>query len=134
MSNIYNHHRNFILYGLIGGICTLVDILVFYLLQLTNIHYLLANVISFNCGIISSFFMNRHYNFKIKDKTASRFLSFYLISMIGLGICEVLLWLFVDGFHLNNLLSKFVATILIGVAQFICVKHFTFKKSASNIE
>ena len=124
MSNIYNHHRNFILYGLIGGICTLVDI----------IHYLLANVISFNCGIISSFFMNRHYNFKIKDKTASRFLSFYLISMIGLGICEVLLWLFVDGFHLNNLLSKFIATILIGVAQFICVKHFTFKKSASNIE
>ncbi|MBO4488755.1 MAG: GtrA family protein [Bacteroidales bacterium] len=134
MSKLYSQHRNFILYGLIGGICTLVDFLVFYLLQKAGVHYLLDNVISYHCGIICSFFMNRHYNFKIKDKTATRFISFYLISLLGLVVCEMLLWLFVDGFNLNNLLSKLLATILVGIAQFICVKHFTFKKSASNIE
>ncbi|MCR4964682.1 MAG: GtrA family protein [Bacteroidales bacterium] len=134
MNKIYSKHRNFILYGLIGGICTVVDIAIFYLLQITEMHYLLDNIISYNIGIILSFFLNRHYNFKIKDKPKTRFLSFYLISLLGLGLCEVLLWIFTDGLHINSLLSKIIATIIVGVFQFICVQRITFKKAASKIE
>ena len=67
MVRLYTKYRNFILYGLIGGLCTLVDIGVYYLLGHTNLHYLLANIISYNCGIIASFLLNRRYNFKVKD-------------------------------------------------------------------
>jgi putative flippase GtrA len=134
MVRLYTKYRNFILYGLIGGLCTLVDIGVYYLLGHTNLHYLLANIISYNCGIIASFFLNRRYNFKVKDRAVRRFISFYLISMSGMVACEGILWLLVDGFGLNSLLSKIIATVLVGLAQFLYVRRFTFKKSASNNE
>ncbi|MBR4135465.1 MAG: GtrA family protein [Bacteroidales bacterium] len=134
MHQIYSRYRNFILYTCIGGVCTLVDIGVFYLLQHTPIHYLIANIISYNCGIIVSFFLNQRYNFKVKDKTASRFFSFYMVSLLGMIICEGVLWLLVDGCHLNSLLAKVLATIFVGLMQFLYVKRFTFKKSAARIE
>lgn len=132
MVQIYSKYRHFILYGFIGGVCTLVDIGVYYLLGHTSLHYLAANVISYNVGIIFSFFLNRHYNFKVKDKAVSRFCSFYLISLIGMALCEGMLWMLVDGFGMNSLLAKVLATFFVGLVQFLCVKRITFKKSVAN--
>lgn len=131
---IYLKYRNFLLYGLIGCLNTIVDIGVYTLLTTSthlNIHFEVANFISYHCGIFCSFFFNRRYNFKTKDRKWRRFLSFYVISLIALFATGGVLYLLVSIWHLNEIVAKIIATILIALVQFIFLKHFTFKENKS---
>ena len=68
--------RNLIIYGLIGGFSALLDWGVKALLhEVLGMNEFVANVISVHCGIFTSFMLNRHINYKKKDKTAKRFAS-----------------------------------------------------------
>mgnify|MGYP003296928258 CR=1 FL=1 len=120
-------YRNFILYCCIGVINTGVDFGVFALLNYIGFHYLIANIISYHCGIICSFLLNSNINFKVTDKPLRRFLSFYGISLVAIAISEGLLFLFVSVLSLNSLIAKVISMVIIAIGQFIFVKHFTFK-------
>lgn len=120
-------YRNFILYCCIGVINTGVDFGVFALLNHIGFHYLIANIISYHCGIICSFLLNSNINFKVTDKPLRRFLSFYGISLVAIAISEGLLFLFVSVLSLNSLIAKVISMVIIAIGQFIFVKHFTFK-------
>lgn len=125
--NLYNRFRNLILYGIIGAMCAALDFGIYSCLCLV-IPFLLANIISTHVGIICSFLLNRYYNFKVKDKTPQRFVSFYLVGLLGLGLSEVLLYLFVDIFDWSNLLSKLFTIFIVALLQFLLNKYVTFKK------
>jgi putative flippase GtrA len=125
---LWAKHRNFILYCIIGVVNTGVDFGVFTLLRWSGLHYLLANVISYHCGIVCSFFLNKYYNFKVHDKTVKRFLSFYAISLVAVCVSEGLLFLFINVFSLNDLIAKLISMVIIAIGQFLFVKTFTFKK------
>lgn len=77
---LYNKYRELILYGIIGALCASIDFGVYSLLSLW-IPYLVANIISVHFGIFCSFYLNRNYNFKVKDNTGKRFISFYLVGL-----------------------------------------------------
>lgn len=128
IQSTYTKHRNFIIYCLIGVINTGVDFGVFTLLCWTGLHYLIANIISYHCGIICSFFLNKSYNFKVKDKAVKRFVSFYTISLIAICVSEGLLYLLISICSVNDLIAKFISMVIIAIGQFLFVKHFTFKK------
>ena len=128
LKKLYNKYRNFILYCLIGVINTGVDFGIFALLDNVGLYYLAAHIISYHCGILCSFFLNRYYNFKVKDKPARRFLSFYGVSLAALAGSAALLYLLVSVMSLNHLIGKLIATVIIAVCQFLFVKNFTFKK------
>ena len=79
---LYHQFRELILYGIIGGSCATLDFIIYTLLSMV-IPYLAANVISVHCGIFCSFFLNRQYNFKVKDKTSYRLKIFYIVGLTG---------------------------------------------------
>lgn len=121
-------YRNFILYCCIGVINTGVDFGIFAVLDYAGLYYIIAHVISYHCGIFCSFFLNRYYNFKVKDKAVQRFLSFYASSLIAMALSAGILYSLVSLVGLPHLLGKLIATAIIVIAQFLFVKHFTFKK------
>jgi putative flippase GtrA len=122
-------YKQFITYGIIGSICVLIDFLVFTVLNVYfHVDYLYANVVSVHCGIISSFLLNRHFTFKVKDKVFSRFFVFYLVGLLGLLVGSGLLYLFVDILHLHNLLAKAIQIVLVAFLQFFLNKLVTFKQ------
>jgi len=125
----YTRYRQLFLYGIIGGISAFLDFCVFTILHKLGVPYLIANVISTHVGIICSFLLNRHYNFKVKDKTKMRFLSFYIIGLIGLAISSGLLYLAVDCYHFNEIYAKIATIIVVALFQFILNKFITFKTS-----
>ena len=127
--NLYNRFRNLILYGLIGGFCAALDFGVYTLLcHFEVLPYLWANVISTHIGIFTSFFLNRAYNFKVKDKTPQRFLSFYAVGLTGLGLSSLMLWLMVDKAQWNELVCKLITIVVVALLQFILNKYITFKQ------
>lgn len=129
---IYLRFRNLILYGLIGGFCATLDFGVYTLLCHFDIMpYLWANVISIHCGIICSFLLNRTFNFKVKDKPAQRFMSFYIVGLIGLGISEGMLFLMVTQGEWNEIVSKLISVIVVALVQFVLNKYITFKTKQS---
>ena len=125
---LYSRFRNFILYGLIGGFCATLDFGIYTLLCHFDIMpYLWANVISIHCGIICSFLLNRSINFKVKDKAAQRFLSFYMVGLMGLGISECMLFLMVTQGEWNEIISKLISVVVVALVQFVLNKYITFK-------
>lgn len=125
--------RNLILYGIIGGFCAALDFGVYTALCYFDIMpYLWANVISIHVGIFMSFILNRSFNFKVKDKTTQRFLSFYAVGLTGLGISELMLYLMVTLGGMNELLCKLISIVVVALIQFVLNKYITFKKQTSN--
>lgn len=128
--NSFFKYKQFILYGIIGVVSASLDFFIFtFLTHIILINYLLANIISVNCGIINSFFLNSRYNFKVQNKFIKRFFTFYLIGLFGLGISSVFLWLFVEVFNVNVLISKIMVIFIITIVQFSLNKLITFKTS-----
>ena len=125
---LYNKYRELILYGIIGALCASIDFGVYSLLSLW-IPYLVANIISVHCGIFCNFYLNRNYNFKVKDNTGKRFISFYLVGLAGLGLSEVLLLVFADKMGWHHLAAKLLTVIVVALFQFVLNKFVTFKTS-----
>jgi putative flippase GtrA len=138
----YQRYRNLILYGIIGGISAGLDFAVYTLLCRFNLlgqiqmndlitvqGYQIANVISIHCGIFCSFLLNRTYNFKTKDRVLQRFLSFYIIGLMGLLLSAVLLHVMVEMKGMNTIYAKVLVIIVVAVSQFLLNKFITFKKS-----
>lgn len=125
--NFYEQYRNFILYGIIGLFTTTIDVGIFTLISHYDIHELIANTISYQVAMVFSFFLNRQFNFKIKDNMWKRFLSFFLVNLIGYGISQGLVFLFISIIEMPDFIGKLLATILAGIAQFLIIKYWTFK-------
>lgn len=131
LSVLYFRFRNLILYGIIGGFCAALDFGIYTILCYFDIiPYLWANVISIHAGIFTSFALNRSINFKVKDKTAVRFVSFYSVGLIGLGISELMLYLMVTVGGLNEVMCKLLSIIVVALVQFVLNKYITFKTNA----
>ena len=126
---LYNRFRNLILYGIIGGFCAALDFCVYSILcHFDLLPYLWANVISTHIGIFTSFLLNRSFNFRVKDKTPQRFLSFYAVGLTGLGLSSLMLWLMVDKLQWNELVCKLITIVFVSLMQFILNKYITFKQ------
>ena len=126
---LYTRFRNLILYGIIGGFCSALDFGVYTALcHFEIMPYLWANVISIHIGIFTSFLLNRQVNFKVKDKTPQRFLSFYIVGLTGLGISTLMLYLMVDLAHWNYIVCKLITIVVVALVQFVLNKYITFKR------
>jgi putative flippase GtrA len=126
--NFYRY-KYFILYGVIGVISALLDFVVFNrMVALTDCSYIVANIVSVHCGVVCSFTLNRQFNFKVKDQPIKRFVTFYIVAMIGLLISSLLLVQFIEKAGLDTKPAKALTILITAVFQFIMNKTITFRK------
>lgn len=87
------------------------------------------------CGIVTSFILNRNYNFKVKDKIKRRFSIFLAVGLCGLFLSNVILYVFIDVLGIDKFISKITSIILVVFFQFMINKYFTFSspKDKTNI-
>ena len=57
----------------------------------------------------------------------AEFMVFVIISLIGLGLTELLMWVFTDGLGLFYLLSKAIAAVIVLLWNFFA-KKFMYRK------
>lgn len=119
--------RTLILYGIIGGVSSGLDALVFALLvRGMGVNQFAANTISIHCGIFLSFFLNSRYNFKKTDDFWSRFIPFYLTGLFGLALSQGILWL---GGHIgaDAIITKLVSIVIVALVQFFINRAVAFR-------
>ncbi len=125
LRHFYTKYRHFILYAVFGTISTGLEFGV-YALLCRHIPYLWANVIGFHCGLICSFLLNRSINFKKEDRAVLRFAAFYLVQIICLSLNSLILYLCVDVWHWNTIVSKGFSILMTALLPFILNKRITF--------
>lgn len=128
ISFFYNKFPHLILYGIIGSFTAALDFATFYCLnQFVGLYYLIANCVSVLVGISTSFFLNRSYNFKVKDKPIRRFLTFLSVGLAGLCLSNLILWIGIDFLQLDEIFTKLLSIVLVVFFQFLLNKYITFK-------
>jgi putative flippase GtrA len=125
---LYKKNKNLVLYGIIGLISASLDFSLFRaLITYFNVDSLVANIYSVIFGISCSFFLNRNFNFKIKDKMPNRIFSFFLVGLLGLVFGTLMLSILIKYCLIDILILKFLSTISVAFLQFNLNKYITFK-------
>lgn len=125
---VIEKYRQLVTYMVIGLFSAGIDYLAYSILVDTfGIRYFIANIFSVHCGILSSFILNRQFNFKVKDNPIVRFISFYLVGLLGLVISSGLLILLVEAARLDKSIAKVISIIFVAMIQFVLNKTITFR-------
>lgn len=115
---------------IVGGIATLIDWIVYYIsYRFIGINPLIANIISFIISVIYNFNASCTYVFNVsKKKDYKLFAEFIGFSLIGLGINEIVIFIFHIKLHFDAMLVKVAASILVIIFNFISRKIFLERK------
>ena len=116
-------------FGVVGGTAFLIDYGIFTILsQLLNIHYLIASIISFSISVIYNYILSIKWVFDVsKKQTTKEFIIFVILSVIGLGLNSLIMYISVDLMQIHEMISKIIATAIVMVYNFITRKIFIEK-------
>ena len=120
-----NLFKLLIRYFFIGILAAALELLTFSLF-IKYINYVIANSFAYGFGVISSFTLNRLFNFRVKDKTLIRFGRFLIVNISGLFLSNFIL------FYFNGMMPyielKILSMPFVIFFQFNMNYFWTFKK------
>jgi len=116
-------------FGVVGGLAFLIDSsLLFILTEYLHVYVLISSVISFIVSLIFNYLLSIFWVFDVKKKqTWKEILLFAILSTIGLGINQVVMYLGVEVFHIYYMICKVLSTFIVMVYNFITRKIFIEK-------
>ena len=119
----------FIKFCVVGFSGMIIDFGATWLLkEKVKINKYLANSCGFVLAASSNYILNRIWTFESKNsEIATEYFSFFAISLIGLGLNNLFLWVLSDKLKLNFYLSKIIATVIVTLWNFLMNFLFTFK-------
>ena len=120
--------KEIVLYGIIGSCCAALDSFIFLLLRRLAINLYMANFISINAGILSSFLLNTFFNFKVKDGIRKRGIKYFAVGYCGLALSMLVIYIGVNIIGAKEIIVKITSIFFVAIVQFTLNKLFTFKK------
>lgn len=116
-------------FGIVGMIAFLIDYSLLYLLtEFMSIHYMISSIISFLVSLIFNYIASIYWVFDVsKKQTSKEIFIFTILSMIGLGINQFVMYLMTTVGSIYYMVSKLVATVIVMIWNFITRKIFIEK-------
>jgi len=113
----------------VGGINTAVDFIVLYILVYFGMLASNAKLISYPCGVINSYFMNRNWTFKQKQKKSiAEIIKFILVNVVSYGVNAGIFNICITALGIDMFFANCVATGFSLIVNFIGNKVFVFNK------
>ena len=133
--NIKNKNRRklylqIIKFIIVGGIATIIDYIVFFLLHdYLKINTLISNIISFTVSVIYNYIASITWVFEVNTNLDKKkqFIVYIILSIIGLVINTGIVYLCVDILKMFSLIGKVIATVIVMTYNFITRKMFLEK-------
>ena len=129
MQNLKQLLFQFIKFGFVGGSCFLADAGCLTLLkELFNVNVYIASALAFSFSVILNYLLSMRFVFAGRDGNKTReFIVFVILSIGGLGLNQLIMWIGVDILVLHYLFMKVVSTAIVLVYNFITRKIFIEK-------
>ena len=118
-------------FGVVGCSGIVIDFSLTYLCkEKLHINKYISNAIGFSCAATSNFILNNYWTFNENNESllADRFLVFFIISLIGLGINSLVIALFINKFNFKFYAAKIVAVGIVFIWNFLMNNYITFGK------
>lgn len=118
-------------FAFVGGTAFIIDYFgMIFLTEVLHINYLISSVISFTLSVIYNYILSVRWVFTVNNQLSAKkqFIIFVLLSVVGLVLNTLLMWVFTDLAHLDYRIGKIIATVLVMVYNFISRKMFLESK------
>lgn len=112
-------------FGIVGVIAFVIDYGLFLLFTyVLSINYLVASGLSFTIATFFNFAASMRFVFAGKEgqTRTQQFVIFFVLSLLGLGLNQLILWMCVDLLSWFAWLGKLIATVIVMVFNFVTRK------------
>ena len=114
-------------FGIVGFLAFFIDYgLMVALTEIFSINYLVSATLSFTVSVIFNYMASMRFVFTHKEgmSRAREFVIFIVLSVIGLGINDLCMWLGTDLLSIDYRITKIGATAIVMVWNFVTRKKF----------
>ena len=121
----------FFRYIFVGGASFVTDYVLLHIITETGIYYLVSGIISFIAGLCVNYALSKLLVFSKKTSGAEKakeFSVFAIIAVLGLGLTELLMWIFTDKLGWYYMISKAIAAIIVLFWNFFMKKILLYRK------
>lgn len=117
-------------FAIVGVIAALVDVGTLVILkELFHVDVLLSSAVSFSVSVIVNYILSMTFVFKSKNKNkVKEFIIFVLLSIGGLGLNQLILWIGVTYTDIYYLIVKILAMMIVPIYNFVTRKIFLESK------
>ena len=106
-----------------------IDLILFLILfNYLGVDKNIATIVSTTAGICNNFILNALLNFKVRNKLLVRFVSFYLVGLVGIFVTILIFKLFVDLWHLDTNIIKIASLFVVVLLQYNLNKRISFRE------
>lgn len=114
-------------FGVVGFLCFFIDYFVLFVVtEFLGIDYLISSAISFSVSVVINYILSIKFVFNTKKDAnkVKEFILFVVLSLVGLGINQIIMWFTVEKMAIYYMIAKIFATALVMVYNFITRKIF----------
>lgn len=122
--------KQIIRFAVVGGSAFVIDYgILFVLNSFFGVNHLVASTISFSISVIYNYILSTVWVFDVNEEQSKteQLTVFMVLSIIGLGINELIMWICVDNLGMLVMVGKIVATAVVMVYNFITRKIYLEK-------
>ena len=135
IKTLFFKYKEQILYILFGVFTTVVNIVVFAICaDMMHLDTYISNFAAWVSAVTFAYITNKLWVFETKTTDAKELfreiVSFTGARVLTLGVDMVLMFVGVDILHINKLIVKVLANVVVIVSNYVLSKLFIFKKSA----
>ncbi len=130
-------NKQIILYLIFGALTTALNVVTYWLFaHPIGLSTLPSTIIAWVAGVIFAFFTNKFIVFEAKQKKGFWVeLGSFVLARVVTGVLDMLIMLvFVDYLHLNDLVIKIVSNIVVIILNYVFSKFIIFRKKKQGEE
>ncbi len=120
--------KEWIRYGIVGVLTTVVNYMVYYIGLKLNLNWLCSNTMAWIAAVIFAYIANRKVVFHSKNEIKKECIEFFGLRFLTLMIENLLLGICIDGINLSNFISKIIVSIVTVIMNYGLCKTQIFSK------
>lgn len=137
MKRLLQKHADKIRFAIVGCLNTIIDFGVLFILVGLGVPIIVGNFISTSSALIFSFFANKKFTFRNKEKMSKKQLTYFLvITLFGLWVIQpiiititsILLKSWLSDVRILLVIEKLLATCVTLVWNYLLYRKFVFKE------
>lgn len=129
MKFLSDDFTRFIKFGLVGVLNTIINWVLFILLNSIGVYYIISNIIAYSISTLNSYLWNSKWVFKYNgDNVNQTTFKFITLNIIGLVLNTIILFLLVDIIKLPKIIALIITTGIVMILNYFINKLWVFKK------
>lgn len=132
---LFKKYEEVIKYLIFGVLTTLVSIIIYWIFtKLFHVNYMVSNIISWIGAVTFAYVTNKLFVFESKCNNNKDVIievyQFFKYRLLSLVIDVLLMYLFVEIFSIDDMISKLIVQFIVIVLNYLFSKLFVFKKKS----